>query len=302
MNSTVHEPFPPDALWSEREPLPDDEVPLHNPASAGLAAVASTLLIPLAARAHGDAMFPRQALGDASAPRLLKALKADVSHYLADRASVYGVLARTQGFRNIALKFFERSPRSTGVSLGAGLGHYFQWLDRGTNHWIDADLPEVTALRERLLPATDEGRRNAAVDLTRPGWWQRLGLPSGRREPPVLLLCEGVLMYLEPAQVQAVLREVGENAPPGSHLLLDALCWLAVGREERHLSVRHTGAKFRWGPRHWSELTAPHVRLRLDGEHRVMEGYGLPYSLAAPLFRFASGVPFYAVADIGVDA
>ena len=33
-----------------------------------------------------------------------------------------------------------------------------------------------------------------------------------------------------------------------------------------------------------------------------MDGYGLPYSVMAPLFRFATSVPFYAVADIGVDA
>ncbi|KNZ33062.1 MAG: hypothetical protein AD742_08320 [Methylibium sp. NZG] len=272
----------------------------------GLGPVASTLLIPLAARAHGDALFPRQALGDASARRVLRALRTDVSVYLRDRVSVYGVLARSHVFRGLAQRFFERSPCATGVSLGAGLGHYFQWLDRGTNRWIDADLPEVTALRERLLPGIDEGRMNLACDLTQPGWWQRLGLPSrqtaGPHEPPVLLVCEGVLMYLEPAQVQAVLREFGHHAPPGSRLLLDTLCWLAVGRAQKHPSVRHTNAQFRWGLRHWAELTAPHPRLRLNGMHQVMEGYGWPYNLMGPAFRLAFGVPFYAIANIGVDA
>lgn len=300
MNMSILEPLPPDMLESERERLPwVEEV-------SDLNAVASTLLLPLAARAHGDAMFPAQALGDASAGRILRTLGSDVSTCLADRASVYGVLARTRILRELAQQFFHRSPQSIGVSLGAGLGHYFQWLDRGSNRWIDADLPEVTALRERLLPGIDEGRMNVAVDLRQPGWWQRLGLPSrqawGLQEPPVLLICEGVLMTLEPAQVQAVLREVGNNAPPGSQLLFDAMCWLPVGRAQRHPSVRHTGAQFRWGPRHWRELTAPHHRLRLDGEHRVMADYGWPYTLIDPGFRLAFGVPLYAIANIGVDA
>ena len=300
MNMSILEPLPPDMLEAERGclPWPDDLSDLN--------AVASTLLIPLAARAHGDAMFPGQALGDESASRVLRALGSDVSACLADRASVYGVLARTKILRGLAQRFFNRSPRSIGVSLGAGLGHYFQWLDRGTNRWIDADLPEVTALRERLIPSIDEGRMNLAVDLRQPGWWQRLGLPSrqptGLQEPPVLLICERVLTHLEPAQVHSVLREVGHNAPPGSKLLLDALSWMAVGWAHRHPCVRHTNAQFCWGPRHWRELTAPHHRLRLDGEHRVMEGYGWPYKLIGPGFRFAYGVPLYAIADIGVDA
>jgi O-methyltransferase involved in polyketide biosynthesis len=298
MNTSVLEPLPPGMLEADREPLP----PVATTAVAGLCDVASTLLIPLAARACGDALFPRVAQGDAHAARILSRLGADVSAYLADRASVYGVLVRTQVFRRCALRFFERHPRAIGASLGAGLGHYHQWLDNGCNTWIDADLPEVIALRESLLPDDNPRRLDALLDLTRPGWWARLGLPSGPDEPPVLLICEGVLMYLEPAQVQAVLHEVGEKAPPGSRLLLDALCWLAVGRARRHPSVRHTGAEFRWGARHWRDLTAPHPRLRLDAEHKVMEGYGWSHAALGPLFRFAMGVPLYGVAELGVDA
>lgn len=300
MNTDILEPLPPDMLLSELESERERDSVAAD--FSALDAVASTLSIPLAARAHGDAMFPRRAIGDAAARQVLQTLRADVTRYLVDRSSVYGVLARTAIFRDRAREFFERNPSSIGVSLGAGLGHYFQWLARGTNRWIDADLPAVTALRERLLPGNGEARLNVAIDLAQPGWWQRLALPSGLHEPPVLLLCEGVLMYLEPAQVQAVLREVGARAPPGSRLLLDALCWLAVGRARRHPSVRHTNAQFRWGPRHWRELTAPHPRLRLDDEHRVMGGYGWPYNVIDPCFRFACGVPFYAVAEIGVDA
>jgi O-methyltransferase involved in polyketide biosynthesis len=278
---------------AEREPLPPRVV-------AKLGAVASTLLIPLAARAHGDAMFPHAAIGDAHAAHILARLGCDVSHFLADEASVYGVLARTAVFRERAAQFFDLHPGAVGASLGAGLGHYHQWLDNGRNAWIDADLPEVTALRDRLIASAAPRRVNAAFDLTEPGWWARLRLPSGKHQPPVLLICEGVLMYFEPAQVRGVLREIGQHAPAGTRLLCDAMCWLAVGRAKLHASVRHTQAEFRWGPRDWAEFAAAHSRLHLDAEHEVMEGYGWPYAVASSMFRLTTGVPFYGVAEISV--
>lgn len=302
MNAREHDGWPPEAWWSEREPLPQADAPVHGTAIAGLDAVASTLLIPLAARAHGDAMWPRVALGDAHAARLLAALGADASPFLAHRASVFGVLVRSAVFRSRAQDFFGRRPATIGASLGAGLGHYFQWLDNGHNRWVDADVPEVTQLRDRLLPCAGPRRVNAPVDLAQPGWWRRLGLPTGRDALPVLLICEGVSMFLQPAQMAALLHEIGAFAPPGTRLLVDVMNSLAIGRARRHPSVRHTGAEFHWGMRRLDELTAPHRRLRIDAVHPVMERYGWPYSVLGPAFRFVFGVPFYAVVELGVDA
>lgn len=53
--------------------------PRLSDAAASLPAVPSTLRIPLAARALGDALFPAVAVGDAQAARLLAALGDDGS-------------------------------------------------------------------------------------------------------------------------------------------------------------------------------------------------------------------------------
>lgn len=275
----------------------------HSPASPpppALSAVPSTLLITLAARAHGDAMFPQVAVGDARASPWLRSLVADPAPYLAHRPSIYGVLARTRLFRDLTARFLERHPLAVGANLGCGLADYFQWLDNGSNTWIDADLPEVLALREARLPASHARQRHSAVDLSQPGWWARLGLPEVASPEPVTLICEGVLMYLRPDQARAFLREFGAHAPPGSQLLFDALCWLAIGRGRRNPSVRHTGADFHWGPRRVGELASAHPRLLLQAEHRVMEGYGWPYAQLGPVCRHLFGVPFYALYQMGV--
>jgi O-methyltransferase involved in polyketide biosynthesis len=269
--------------------------------AAGLSAVPSTLRIPLAARAFGDAMFPGMAVGDADAARVLAALGDDGEAWLREPASVYGVLSRTRRFRDLAAAFVAAHPAGHVVNLGCGLSNYLQWLDNGRMHMTDADLPEVLALRRKLLPA--RGRRHALreVDLNAADWWQALGLSAGRSGgAPLFLLAEGVFMYLEPTAAHAALRVFGERAPAGSTLAFDAMFWLAVGRAKQHPSVRHTDAEFRWGPRRIEELTEDSPRLHLAAAHPIMEGYGWPYLLMGPALRALLGVPFYALYELQV--
>ncbi|MES2246297.1 MAG: class I SAM-dependent methyltransferase [Pseudomonadota bacterium] len=260
-----------------------------------LSAVPSTLRIPLAARASGDALFPQMAVRDAYAAGILEQIRDDDHALPDDRTTIYGILARTRRFRSLAQDFLKLHPGARVVNMGCGLSHYFQWLDDGKSRMTDADLPEVLALRRELLPDTHPRHDLRELDLTAPDWWEQLGLPRKRQAQPVFLFTEGVLMYLTPEQVNAVFTTFGERAPAGSVLAFDAMCWLAVGRARQHPSVRATGAEFHWGLRRTDELTQPHPRLRLDGTYRVMEGYGWPYTLFAPMVLFFLGVPVYAV-------
>jgi O-methyltransferase involved in polyketide biosynthesis len=271
-----------------------------NALPEGFDAVARTLLIPLAARAHGDAMFPALAVGDGHAAGLIAELNVDIAPFLADRHSVCGVLSRTHLMRAAAQAFFERHPQATGVALGAGLSHYHQWLDNGTNRWIDIDRAPVVALRERWLPAAPPRRLNLAADLAEPDWWPRAGLPLDRSGTPLLLLAEGVLMYLEPEQVQRLLWLIGEHAPPGSLLLADCFGRHMVGLEGWHTSVRRTAARFRWGLHAAEDLAKPHRRLQLVAEQPVMDSMGAAEAYAARWFRFVTGAPFYSVYLLGV--
>ena len=262
--------------------------------------IPSTLLIPLVARALGDKIFAGFAVGDAFAAPALAQMDVDAAPFLRDKASVFGVLSRTRLFRQLASEFFDRCPRALGVNLGCGLSSYFQWLDRGSNHWLDADVPQVVAIRKRLLPAGGKRHLQATLDLTVPGWWQALGLPGRDSRQPVFLICEGVLMYLQAQEVERVLYEFGHNAPEGSEFVCDTFSWLATGCAALHPSVCHTQAQFKWGPRHLREFTAPHPRLVLRSEHPIMEAYDYSSAWACASFRALWGVPLYGALRLGV--
>jgi O-methyltransferase involved in polyketide biosynthesis len=273
------------------------------PSAASLSPVESTLLIPLIARAHGAQAFAHMAVQDACASAALAGLhldEDDLEPYLQDRLSVYGVLARTRILRSLAQDFFVRHPRGWAVNLGCGLSSYFQWLDRGHNQWLDADLPAVMSLRESLLPSLGQRHHDAVVDLRQPHWWGSLGLPEGAQGPPVWVMLEGVLMYLQPEEVRQVLHEFAAHAPPGSELVFDSLSWMATGWAALHASVSHTQAQFLWGARQMSDFTRAHPRLRLLSEHSVLDGYDLASAWLCPTFRALWGVPMYGIIRLGL--
>lgn len=261
-----------------------------------LAAVPSTLLIPLAARAGAAQVCPWLDCHDADAAYLLSCLQVDPAPYLADRATVVNVLWRTALLKTLGQAFFQQHPAALGVNLGCGLSCHFQWLDNGHNHWLDVDLPDVMALRADLLPPHPPRWQQATADLTDPDWWQALGLPGRDTTTPLFLLCEGVLMYLEPAQALAVLHTFAERAPSGSVFLLDTLSHLAVGRAQYHASVGRTGAQFRWGVHGVDELTAPHPRLQLQTLRSVAECYGWAGLATEACWRPWVGAPMYGLA------
>jgi O-methyltransferase involved in polyketide biosynthesis len=267
-------------------------------ARAALDGACSTLLISLMARAVGDAWFPDAAVGDRSARRVAAALGEDplLSGWV-DAATAYGVLVRTRVMRELARSFIARQPGFQGVHLACGLADYFQWLDNGQARWLDVDLPAVVSLRRRLMPPGCRRQRLAAADLTRPGWWSRLRIGS---DAPALVLCEGLLMYLAPADVQVVLREIATPAARGSEILVDAWSSLAVGTPWWCAPVYRSGVPFRWGVSRPGELAAMHGRLTLLGVRDLLDECGWPFALAANAFRSTAGVPCYAIYRLGV--
>lgn len=267
-----------------------------------LAAVPSTLCIPLAARALGKTIFPAIAIEDKHAAKALEYMGDDGQRWLQDRQSVYGVLARTALFRDQARDFVTTHPSAHIVNLGCGLSDYLQWFDNGNIRMTDADLPEVIAIRKTIMPPKHTRHTLTELDLTASDWWQQLGLPESQHAEPVHLISEGVFMYLKPAVINNILKTFGERAPEGSILTFDAMCWLSIGRAKQHTSVKHTEAQFYWGPRKLSDITAAHPRLKLIAAHQVMANYHWFYRLFQPIFKAVTGVPLYAVYTITTTA
>ena len=264
------------------------------------ATIRSTLRIPLAGRALGDRMFPQMAVHDRYAAATLAAIGDDGSRWTQDCYSMWGVLARTRYIREQAQRFMRDYPKAHFVNIGCGLSQYFQWLDNGTTRMTDADLPEVVALRDRLLPPLNARQQTVTVDLTMDDWWRQLRLPR-RQGRPLFLLLEGVSMYLSAGQMRNVLETIGAYAPAGSVLVLDAFSVLATGNAFWHPSLRNTGASIKWGLKRSDELEQAHERFCLIDSMDIMAGYDWANAMCSAGFTFMAGMPFYAMYVLSVE-
>lgn len=104
-------------------------------------------------------------------------------------------------------------PRAAVVALAEGLQTSFWRLDSAglldDVRWYSVDLPPVIALRQQLLPREDRivELAQSALDRT---WMDRVEAPDG-----VFITAEGLLMYLDPADVRGLIADCAARFPGG---------------------------------------------------------------------------------------
>jgi O-methyltransferase involved in polyketide biosynthesis len=106
--------------------------------------------------------------------------------------------------------------------------------------WYDIDYPDVADLRRQLYPTPDHYHLLAA-SVTDPSWFPEI--PNDR---PVLMIGEGLTMYLTEDDGVALLRRVVGHAPSGE-LQFDAFNRLGIRSQWTNAVVRRSGATLSWG-------------------------------------------------------
>ncbi|MFD8787025.1 class I SAM-dependent methyltransferase [Kitasatospora sp. NPDC059599] len=193
--------------------------PVERPGAAKrpeLAAVPETALWTLYQRA-AEARRPDAVLHDPEAVGLVDR----IDYPFAERFGTSGAQAQFQALRVACFDrevadFLVREPRGTVVCLGEGLETQYWRVDNGRARWLTVDLPESVALREELLPPGPR-QRYLAADATGLGWAAEVD-----RSRRVLITTQGLLMYLPPARVKALIAGCAELFPGGS-MVLDAV-------------------------------------------------------------------------------
>jgi O-methyltransferase involved in polyketide biosynthesis len=261
---------------------------------AGLGCVEQTLLIPLAARALASRLFPRQGFADPAAEAIAARLDYDLTWFEADREMLRGLVERSLVLDDLLRRFLSQHPEAQVLSLGAGLSTQFERVDNGRLHWINVDLPMVANLRRALFPPHPR-KRLVSASVSEAGWTSRLGQLRG----PTFVIAEGLLMYLERAQVVQLARDLAEAQRCGpAEFAYDYYCAQMVGQAWLSPSLRRLGAEFKWGMTGPEELSLGEPRWRVIDTYPVMERLGWPYDVLWSSFRFFTGVRPYGIAHL----
>jgi len=222
---------------------------------SGLGPVAETLLLPL----HFRAVETRRSDGvlrDSAAVALVERLDYDFARFRSLDFNQTLCALRVREFDRQVQAFLDRVPEGVVVEIGCGLDTRYERLDNGRALWWELDLPEVIAVRRKLLP---EGPRRHCIDqsATEAAWIDRItaaGAPdptraTNRPGPVHLFVAEGVLPYLPLPEVRVLVARLAERCP-GAELIFDALApWLAAySRWHPALrALRKASAVARWG-------------------------------------------------------
>jgi O-methyltransferase involved in polyketide biosynthesis len=169
-----------------------------------LTGVSKTLVFTLRVRAEEHAR-PDALFHDEHAVRWLHELPRD--EHLERTYSPFfqtGIALRTYRFDEIAREFIASHPRPVVVELAAGLSSRYYRAGEGKARWVELDLPDVIAVRRRL-DAESEEHKFVAASVLHPAWMDQV--PA---TPPenLLLLTEGLLMYLDRGQVEHLARQL----------------------------------------------------------------------------------------------
>jgi O-methyltransferase involved in polyketide biosynthesis len=176
-----------------------------------------SLFLTLAGRAL-DSRLPHPFLGDTMADEILRRTGYDPlakfptlrSRLIDPRTKVFDIAVRAKRLDEVVRAFVTRHPGAVVVDLGAGLdGRIFRIDPPPTVDWYDIDFPEVTDLREQVVPHHAHAHCIGA-DVTEERWLD--AVPGDR---PAVIVADGLIAFLPQEGFVSLLNRLTSHFPGG---------------------------------------------------------------------------------------
>ena len=167
-----------------------------------LTPIQKTLLITLKGRAL-DHAAPQSILEDPVAPTLADRLGCALDTVKLGAGVPEGIAIRSRTLDRAVGDFVAAHPDAVVVELGAGLEtRMFRVAHPDTVDWYAIDLPEVIAVRDKLVPARDNAH-SVGESLLSSDWAN--AIPAHR---PTILVADGLIGFLTERDVEKLLRGI----------------------------------------------------------------------------------------------
>lgn len=188
-----------------------------------------------------DAANPDPILGDRFAAEAVARIDCDFKALKLPNGADVTLPMRAWHLDQWTRAFLAANPASTVLHLGCGLDTRVYRIDPGPEvRWYDVDFPDVIALREQLYPERD-GYRRIGASVTDPAWLD--AIPG---DTPVLVIGEGLFMYLHERDAIALLRRITGQFPSGQ-IVFDGYSGGMLRLVSRLATVRGAKVELVWG-------------------------------------------------------
>ena len=202
-----------------------------------LGKVQETLMLPLWARAI-ETEKSNPIVYDTYAKEIVEKIDYDFSQiegsHMADHQGVWAI--RAYNFDNIIEAFLENNSRAVVLNIGAGLDTTFQRVDQGTVLWVNIDLPDVIAIRQKLIrhQLIPESEREMEIAKSIFDFTWIDDISRWTKDRSILFMAAGVLMYFEAQEVEILFRKLAETYP-SAHVIFDSMSWLPAWGSNREI-------------------------------------------------------------------
>ncbi|MGV0643487.1 class I SAM-dependent methyltransferase [Mycolicibacterium sp. XJ879] len=232
-----------------------------------------------------ESRSPRPILGDTAAAQAVDRIDYDwtrIHRYVRPGLNQYLVALRAKRLDDWSADFLVRHPDTVVLHLGCGMDtRAFRLQPPATVQWFDVDQPQVIALRRKLYDDGD-GYRMIGSSVTDEGWLDQI--PADR---PVLMVAEGLLMFLAEVDVRALLCRIAGRFDRGGEMVFDTLSPLGP-----RVSKLLQAGIVKWGIRNPREIQRWNRRLRFVERASTIAGYEkIPTTGARLSYRVLSATP-----------
>ena len=241
-----------------------------------LSGVPETMLQTVYARAKESR--GRGAIHDAKAEEIIEKLDYDFSLADKDTAMHSGVIARTIVLDRLTKAWLGAHPGAVVVNIACGLDTRCYRMS-GYAHWYNLDLPETMAVREKLLP--ESGTISQIARSAMDDW----GGEINEQNAPVLIVIEGLTMYLNAKDVQQIFAVISSRFSKAT-VFVETMN-PAMVRHFKEKSIDASHARFTWGVKDGPALAALLPDFGFVEEHSLTEGM----AAFAPIYKLLKKLP-----------
>ena len=244
-----------------------------------LSGVPETMLQTVYARAKESR--GRGVIHDAKAEEIIEKLDYDFSLADKDTAMHSGVIARTIVLDRLTKEWLAKYPGAVVVNIACGLDTRCYRMS-GHSHWYNLDLPEAMAVREKLLP--ESGAISQIAMSAMDDWGGEISELS-EQNVPVLIVIEGLTMYLNAKDVQQIFAVISSRFSQAT-IFVETMN-PAMVRHFKEKSIDASNAKFTWGIKNGKALAELLPGFRFVEEHSLTEGM----AVFAPIYKLLDKLP-----------
>ncbi len=206
-----------------------------------------------------DANVEHPILGDRFASEAVARIDFDFKKLKLPNGGEITLPMRAWHFDQWTRAFLAVHPEATVLHLGCGLDTRVYRIDPGPQvRWYDVDIPDVIALRQQLYPPRG-GYQQIGTSVTELAW-----LDAIQGDTPVIVIGEGLVMYLPEKDGTALFRRITEQFPSGQ-IAFDGYSGSMVRLVSRLATVRGAKVELVWGVDNPHDLEKHIPRLHLAG-------------------------------------